>query len=168
MRAWLYPLLFAALAFVGCGGHRYSPSRSQPLTARRTSEINSGVREFMRNVAHDITQEGPTAWARYFEDSPTFFMEVNGRKEFPNIAAARAAIPNIALAIKHIELTWGDDLRVDSITVDHAVVSCSYYEVRFDSSGQRVEESGHFTGTAEFRDGRWQFLNLQWTIPAGS
>jgi hypothetical protein len=29
-----------------------------------------------------------------------------------------------------------------------------------------VEESGFFTGTAEYRSGRWQFRNAHWSVAA--
>ncbi len=30
--------------------------------------------------------------------------------------------------------------------------------------GQRVEESGFFTGLAELRNGRWQFRDAHWSV----
>jgi hypothetical protein len=65
--------------------------------------------------AHDVTQDGPTAWRRHFADSPSFFMAVNGRLVFPNSAAATAGIQNVARTIKQIELRWGDDLPIDPL-----------------------------------------------------
>ncbi len=147
----------------GSSGHDNSSGRSQPLTPERTTAIQGGVRAFMLTVSHDVTKEGPAAWSRHFADSPSFFMSVNGSVVFQNSAAAKAAIPDIARSIKNIELKWGEDLRVDPLTPDLAVVTSSYREIRVDSSGQRVDESGLFTATAEFRGDRWQFLNLQWS-----
>lgn len=46
--------------------------------------------------------------------------------------------------IKHIDLRWGDDLRVDPLTEDLAVVASSYEETRTDTEGHRVAESGFF------------------------
>lgn len=161
MRTWACLLLFTALASAGCGRHYNLSGPSQPRTPEQAAAIEGGVRAFMRTVAHDVTQEGPAAWTKYFADSPSFFMAVNGRIEFPNSAAATAAIPDIARSIK---LAWGDDLRVDRIAPNFAVVAASYYEERTDSSGQSVEEFGFFTGTAEFRSGRWQFRNLHWSV----
>ena len=65
--------------------------------------------------------------------------------------------------IKRIELRWGNDLRVDPLTPDLAVVATSWQEVREDMEGHPVTESGFFTawrnnetgsGGSETRTGR--------------
>jgi hypothetical protein len=124
------------------------------------------VRAFMRTVAHDVSEEGPAAWQKFLADEPAFFLASEGLLVFPNGAAAKAAIPELVRTIKHIELTWGDDLRVDPLTAEFAVVGASYHEVRVDPKGQHVDEKGFFTGTAEYRDGRWQFRNTHWSVIA--
>ncbi|MGB7623480.1 MAG: hypothetical protein WBN92_14110, partial [Terriglobia bacterium] len=63
-------------------------------------------------------------------------------------------------------LNWGEDLRVDPLTPDLAVVAASYHEVLVNTAGRRVEETGFFTGTAEYRDGRWQLRNAHWSVAA--
>lgn len=139
---------------------------STHLTPARATAVENGVRTFMRAVAHDITQDGPAAWRKYFADSPAFFMASEGLLVFPNSAAAAAGIQDLTRTVKQINLRWGDDLRVDPLTPDLAVVAASYHEVRVDTAGQRVDESGFFTGTAEYRDGRWQFRNAHWSVVA--
>jgi len=118
----------------------------------------------MRSVAHDITQEGPSAWRRIFADSPSFFMASEGRLVLPNNAAATKVIQDLTRSIKQIELQWDDDLRVDPLTPDLAIVASSYHEVRVSTDGVRLDEAGFFTGTAEHRDGRWQFRNAHWSV----
>ena len=67
--------------------------------------------------------------------------------------------------IKHIDLRWGDDLRVDPLTEDLAVVASSYEETRTDTEGHRAAESGFFfTAVAEYRNGLWQFQNAHWSV----
>jgi hypothetical protein len=83
------------------------------------------VRHFVFNVAHDVTQEGPAVWRRHSADSPSFFMAVNGKLAFANGQAAAQAIPQIARQYKHIELRWGDDLRLDALTENLCVVAAS-------------------------------------------
>jgi hypothetical protein len=136
------------------------------MTAARAAAVDDSVRAFARAVAHDITQEGPAAWRRHFVDSPAFFMASEGRLVFPNSASATAGIRDFAGTIKQIELRWGDDLRVDPLTPDLAVVAASWREVRVGTDGRRLEEAGFFTGTAEHRDGRWQFRNAHWSVAA--
>ena len=109
----------------------------------------------MRTVAHDVSEEGPAAWQKFLADEPAFFLASEGLLLFPNGAAAKAAIPELVRMIKHIDLTWGDDLRVDPLTAEFAVVGASYHEVRVDPKGERLDERGFFTGTVEYRDGRW-------------
>jgi hypothetical protein len=156
MRIRLSLLFLFTLVCIGC---------NKP-TSTDTSVVESGVRAFTRSVAHDVTQEGPSAWSKHFANSPAFFMAVNGTMAFPSGAAAMAAIPSVALAIKHIELQWGDDLRVDVLTPVLAVVAAPYREIQTDPAGHRVEDKGFFTGVVEYRDGRWQFRDAHWSSAA--
>jgi hypothetical protein len=161
------PLVFL-LAAIGCAGcsHRVASIESQTMTAANAAATEQSVRAFAQAVAHDITQEGPSAWRRHFADSPAFFMASEGHLAFPNSASATAGIRDFAGTIKQMELRWGDDLRVDPLTPDLAVVAASWREVRVGTDGRRVEEAGFFTGTAEHRDGRWQFRNAHWSVAA--
>ncbi|MGB7622205.1 MAG: hypothetical protein WBN92_07620, partial [Terriglobia bacterium] len=145
MRAWPSALLLATLASAGCGTHPMVSGDPQSLTPARAAAVEDGVRVFMRAVAHDVTQVGPAAWRRHFADSPSFFMASEGRLVFPNSAAATAAIQDLTHTIKQIELNWGEDLRVDPLTPDLAVVAASYHEVLVNTAGRRVEETGFFT-----------------------
>ncbi len=56
----------------------------------------------MRTVAHDVTQEGPPAWLKFFNTGPEFFMAVNGQLAFPNAATAKEGTQNFARTINHI------------------------------------------------------------------
>jgi hypothetical protein len=168
MRTWHRALLLATLISIPAvsATPQSASAQSRPLTAERAAAVEAGVRAFTRTVAHDVTEEGPAAWRKHFADSPSFFMAVDGKLVFPNGAAAMAAIPDLARAIKHIELRWGDDLRVDPLTTDLAVVAATWHEVIVDPAGKRLDETGYFTGTAENRDGRWQFRNAHWSVAA--
>ena len=115
-------------------------------------------------VARDITSEGPSAWRRYFAESPSFFMASEGHLVFPDSASATAAIQELSRTTPHIELQWGDDLRVDPLTPDLAVLATSYHEVRVSQNGDRVDESGFFTGVAERQVGRWRFRDAHWSV----
>ena len=135
-----------------------------PRQAGSTAVVEDQVRVFARQVAHDVTAEGPAAWRRHFADSPAFFMAVNGQMAFANSDAVTAGLPDIARNLPHIELNWGDDLRVDPLTPQLAVLATSYHEVLVNSKGDRQDAKGFFTGTAEYRDGRWQFRNAHWSM----
>lgn len=164
MCTWRNRLLIG-IAIISVLGGTAKPARAQShsLTPERAAAVEDGVRAFTRTVAHDVTEEGPIAWRKHFADSPSFFMAVDGRLVYQNGAMAMAAIPDLARAIKHIELRWGDDLRVDPLTANLAGVAVSWHEVIVDAAGKSMDEAGYFTGIAEYRDGRWQFRNAHWS-----
>jgi len=149
-----FAMILGACLSVACGTRPSEP----------TARVEDQVRVFARQVAHDVTAEGPMAWRKHFADSPSFFMAVNGKMAFPNSAAVTAGLPDIARNIPHIELNWGDDLRVDPLTPQLAVLAASYHEVLVNPKGDRQDATGFFTGTAEYRDGRWQFRNAHWSM----
>ena len=162
---WKSVLLFATVALAGCYTHDTRSSDAQSLTTAHATAVEEGVRAFMQTVAHDVTEEGPLAWGKYFDASPAFFMAVNGQMAFPNGAAAEKGIQNVAVTIKHIELKWGDDLRVDPLTPELAVVATPWHEIQVDAAGHRIEEAGFFTALAEYREGRWHFRDAHWSAP---
>jgi len=153
MRIWLFVLLLATAL----------PGKSQSPITPGDAEVGRAVRTFARTVAHDVTGEGPSAWSRYFSEGPSFFMVVNGQMIFPNGAAARAAMPELQRRFRRIELEWGDDLRVDPLSPNLAVMAASYHEIQALATGETVDERGFFTGVAELRDGRWRFRDCHWS-----
>jgi hypothetical protein len=165
MRNMLGALLLVTLTSAGSSAQRSALAESQPLKSARAGGVEDGVRAFMHDVAHDITQDGPIAWRKYFADTPAFFMAVNGKIAFASSAEVTAGLPQVAQAIKQIELKWGDDLRVDPLAPDLAVVGASYHELQVWADGHHVEDNGYFTGVAQYRDGRWQFRDAHWSEP---
>jgi hypothetical protein len=131
----------------------------QPGTAR-LAEGKTSVQSFARSVAEEVTRQGPAAWRDFFEDSPSFFMAVDGRLQFPDGAAAKAAIPELTRTIQKIELEWGKDLRVDPLTEDLAVMGAPWHEILTLADGNRPDVSG--TSFVENRDGHWRFRNVHW------
>jgi hypothetical protein len=149
----------------GCNVRDTRSGESQSLTPARAAAVEAGVRAFTATVARDVTQEGPLAWGRHVDNGPAFFMAVNGQMAFPNSTAAKEGIQSAALSIKHIELKWGEDLRVDPLTSELAVVAAPWHEIQMDAAGHTVDVTGFFTGLAEHRDGHWQFRNAHWSSP---
>lgn len=158
MRIFRWVLLVSAAILAGC------QNRCLPLTPSQRATVDTGMRSFASTVARDVTQEGPAAWSKFFLDSPSFLMASEGRLRFASGQEAAAAIPGLTRIIKHIELRWGDDLRVDVLAPDLAVVAVSYSEVRTDADGHHVNEAGYFTGVAQMTNGRWQFRNAHWSV----
>jgi hypothetical protein len=136
------------------------------FSAERKAAVEQEVRQFAASVSRDITQQGPAAWERYFADSPAFFMASEGKLVFPNRQVARQAIAELARTIQHIELTWGDDLRVDPLTPELAQMASSWHEVQADKEGHQTTEDGFFTGLAERHNGQWKFRNAHWSVAA--
>jgi hypothetical protein len=161
---WQHTLLMVSLALVGCSARTAGPEL-RPLTPAGAAAVSDSARTFMRTVARDVTQDGPLAWLKFFDAGPGFFMADNGQLAFANAAAAEQGTRSFARTIDRIELTWGDDLRVDPLTAELAVVAASWREVQVDKTGHRIELGGYFTALAEYRDGHWRFRNIHWSTP---
>jgi hypothetical protein len=160
--------LLLAVALSVCIPCVAGASHSHSVSPDGASSVDQAVRAFMQTVSHSVTQDGPMAWIKYFDSSPAFFMAVNGQMAFPNSAAAQEGTRRFAQTIRHIELKWGDDLRVDPLTSEFAVVAVSWSEIQVDTAGHSVTEKGYFTGLAEYREGRWQFRDAHWSSPISS
>ena len=163
MRFLLAAITFAASVPCGVGA-----SHSHSVTPNEAVAIDRAVRAFMQTVSHSVTQDGPMAWIKYFDVSPAFFMAVNGQMAFPNAAAAEEGTRKFAHSIRQIELQWGNDLRVDPLTNEFAIVAVSFREIQVDTAGHSVAETGYFTGLVERRKGHWQFRNAHWSAPVSS
>jgi hypothetical protein len=150
---------------MGCQRRVHSFHGAQALTGERRAAVEDAVRRFTGVVAHDVSQDGPIAWGKYFSDGPEFFMAVNGKLAFPSGQAAAQALPEVARVYKHIDLHWGNDLRVDVLTSELAVMGASYEEVVDYADGHREDASGYFTGVVELRNGAWQFRDAHWSAP---
>jgi hypothetical protein len=156
--------LAAAATVSGCGA-RCGAARDSSDSEGARAQVTDSVRAFAAEVAHDITHDGPSAWLRYFSDAPAFFMAVNGELPFASGTQARQALPGIARQIPHIELSWGEGLRVDPLGGDLAVLAGPWREIQIDSAGHRTEEAGYFSGVVERRDGHWRFRDAHWSQP---
>jgi hypothetical protein len=125
--------------------------------------VAADVRRFAQEVAAGISREGPTAWQRYFEDGPQFFMAVNGRLQFADGAAAQRGIAALPQMIRRITLTFGADLRVDPLGADLAMLASSYTEVLVSPKGDISTDRGFFSALAERRQGLWRLRNAHWS-----
>lgn len=146
----------------GCGGWHVESA----LTAEEHEAVTDGVRAFMRNVAHDVSQGGPAAWRPHFADTPAFFMAVNGALAFHDSESATEGIRNVAKTFKSIALQWGDEIRVDPLTGRFAAVGTTYREMLTTPDGGTVTSNGFFTAVAEKQNGQWEFRDVHWSVPA--
>lgn len=156
----------APLALVACQVHRAEPGGAgrSVLDAARVAAITDSVRVFADSVARGVTRRGPAAWRDYFADTPAFFMAAEGRLVFPTSDSATRGIQGLTRVIAHIELRWGDSLRVDVLGPGLAVVAMPWHEVQVDRAGHRVEEAGFFTGLVEHGGAGWQFRDAHWSV----
>ena len=109
---WQVLLLVAVLAS-GCGQRQPS---DDTLTSARAARVQGEVGAFMHAVARDVTAQGPAAWRQHFSEEPSFFMVADGQLVFPSGAAVKTAMPELIRSLPHIELQWGDDIRIDALT----------------------------------------------------
>jgi hypothetical protein len=165
-RRVLRECLLAAALVLACDKAKGPVDAPQTLSPATAAAVQEGVRGFMRAVARDVTRDGPIAWRTHFGEGPEFYMASEGALQFQSGAAAAAAIQELPKILTHVELVWGDDVRVDALTPTLAGVATSYSEVLVNASGERRQEKGFLTGTVEHKDGRWQFRNAHWsTVP---
>jgi hypothetical protein len=149
--------LTLALALAACG------PRQPPLGPEDRAAVAAGVRDYARTVAEDLAREGPLAWRRHFSAAPEFFMANDGELAFADGPAAQRGVAALPQSIRAIELRWGDDLRVDPLTRDLAVMGSSWSETLTDPQGRASRARGYFTALLERRDGRWRFRDAHWS-----
>jgi hypothetical protein len=153
------------LCAVACAG-AYA---ADVLPADTAGHVDRDVRQFMQQVAADVTAHGPTAWRQHFADTPAFFMAVNGQLQFASGAAAGSAIAALPKEIQQIALKWGDDLRVDPLSAIYAVVGTSYSEKLVSPEGATRYDRGYFTALLESQGGHWIVRDAHWSsVPAGA
>jgi hypothetical protein len=164
MRRVFYLLMITLLAATGCGRVHVETA----LTPDEQQAVTDGVRAFMHGVAHDVSKDGPTAWRAHFEDTPAFFMAVNGQLAFHDNRSAMEGIQTVAQTFKNIQLQWGDEIRVDPLTAKFAVVATSYHEALTTTNDQQLTSNGFFTAVAQNIGGQWQFRDVHWSVPAAA
>lgn len=139
-----------------------APDPNFPEHSGKTS-VENGIRQFMIDVSQQVTQRGPAAWTDFFSTDPGFFMVSDGALAFQDADAAARGIKALTHTLKHIELQWGHDLRIDAITPNIAAVAVSWHEVQVDKDSREATEQGFFTGIAELKDNRWRFRSAHWS-----
>ena len=139
-----------------------APDSNFPEGFSKTN-VENDIRQFMSDVSQQVTARGPTAWKDFFSSDPGFFMVSDGAMVFQDADAAASGIEALTHTLKHIELQWGDDLRIDAITPNIAAVAVSWHEVQVDNDSHETREHGFFTGIAELKDNRWRFRSAHWS-----
>lgn len=155
--------MILAMVFLTASTGVAQENATQALLLDNPADSVAGVRSFMDSVAYAVSTEGPTAWLKYFEKSPNFFMAVDGQVAFRDLDAAKEGTTKFAQTIRHIDLKWGRDLRVDPLTSTLVVIAVPWREIQTDNGGHIIEEHGYFTALIELHSGQWRFRNLHWS-----
>ncbi len=140
--------------------------RATPVTLdpAHAAAMRDGVTQMAAAIARDLSEAGPGAWLRYFEDTPAFFMASDGQMLFPTRDSADIFVRGLAARIPEIVLDW-NEIRVEPIAPGLAVMAASYHEVVTDTAGVQTSFAGCFTGVATHSTVGWQLRNLHWSSP---
>ena len=155
---------FVILCLVSCNGN--VSSNKAIADSAKTQNMQAGVRKMANDIANDIGVGGPVQWLNYFEQSPNFFMAVDGQRVFNSNDSATHFIKEVlAKNIMKVKLKWSN-MYVDSISPAIAILSASYHEDLIDKDNKVINADGYFTGTAEKTDDGWKLRNLHWSSQA--
>ena len=74
MRIGRWMMMVVAVSAMGCGStaKNGADGSAQVLSGEKREAVETSLREFMSKVAQDISSEGPLAWQKEFQDSPSF------------------------------------------------------------------------------------------------
>lgn len=129
-----------------------------------SAHVKEDVSKMAANMAQDISKKGPAAWLDYFENTPGFFMASQGQLVFTDYQSAQSFILNtLDKEISKISLRW-NNLRVDPLASDLALIGGDFHEDLSNISGKIISIDGYFTGMASLSNNRWKLRNLHWSI----
>jgi|SRR6185312_12393197 len=126
--------------------------------------VKDSVLRMTANIAADVSNNGPQAWLRYFENTPGFFMANEGELPFCDYPSAKTVILTVvAKKISQVKLKWSN-LRVDPLTDSLAAVGADFHEDQILANKQRLYIDGYFTGLAHFDGHSWKLRDLHWSV----
>src|SRR5580693_1232754 len=83
------------------------------ITPSESSIVRDSVQQMVESIAKAVSNEGPVAWIRYFENSPDFFMASEGQLAFTNNdSLANFLKYTYSKTVSKIELSW-NQIRID-------------------------------------------------------
>ena len=156
--------IYSVLAFAMMVLMASCKSGNQDIVAEQQAKVKTGVTQFADSIATNITRDGPIAWLKYFNDSPTFFMASDGQLVFNSHDAADKFIKTTLIkAITKINLKWSN-LRIDPLTPDIAMMAANFHEDLTDNTDKTTPCDGYFTAVAQQTGKGWQLRNAHWSI----
>jgi uncharacterized protein YdeI (YjbR/CyaY-like superfamily) len=148
--------LVSLLAF-SCGHRR------GPMTAQDKATITDSVVQLTRNIAGDLSANGPAVWLKYFDDAPGFFMIDDGNLSFPDYGSARRFIlDTLVKNIPHITLNWSA-VRVFPLSRHIASIDAQFHEVLMPANAAGIPFEGYLSATAALTSHGWKLHNLHWS-----
>lgn len=149
-------LLTVVICMLSCsrqpGGQQYNPR-----------VVRDSVSAMAASIARDVSQKGPVAWTDYFENTPQFFMAVDGQLVFNGYDSANTFIRSVLVkSILAIQLRWSN-IRINALTDQLAGIAAVYHEKITDATGKITPSDGYFTGIAHQTPQGWKLLNAHWS-----
>ena len=139
-------------------------NETESLRSKQSTDVTDSVQQMIKLIAKDISQEGPIAWLKYFEKTPSFFMASDGQLVFANNDSATRFIKNnLVKQIRKIELQWSN-VRIDPLTLKFANIAANWHEDMTDFSDNKTSQEGYFTAIAEKTLQGWQLRNAHWSV----
>jgi hypothetical protein len=149
---------FLLILFISC------KTKSTSMGVQESELVKDSVSLMTDHIISDLTLKGPIAWLDYFEDSPGFFMAVQGTLAFGDFQSANAYIRDtLVKTFRQISLKW-DHLRIDPLTSTMAFIGTGFHEDIIDSSGRKLSQGGYFSALAVKTFRGWQLRNVHWSM----
>jgi hypothetical protein len=115
------------------------------------------------HITSDLARIGPIAWLNYFENSPDFFMAVDGKVTFTNYQTAKNFISDtLTKSFQKINLHW-ESLRIVPLAFNLASMGAYFHEDLLDPTGKTVTATGYLTATAAQTGQGWKLRNVHWS-----
>ena len=150
-------LLLASLLALACGHRR------GPITEQDRANISDSVLQLTKNIARDLSANGPAVWLKYFDDTPGFFMIDDGNLSFPDYSSARRFIlDTLVKNIPHITLNWSA-VRVFPLSRNLASIDAQFHEILMPAGGAGIPIEGYFSATAALTAHGWKIRNMHWS-----
>ncbi len=152
---YLWPLIFLLNS---CN------TNDSALSSKESEIVKDNVSQMTANIVSDLKVKGPIAWLDYFENSPGFFMAVQGALAFGDYQSANTYVRDtLVKTFRQITLQW-DHLHIDPLTSTLASVGTGFHEEIIDSAGRKISQEGYFTALVEKTIRGWQLRNVHWSL----
>ena len=141
--------------------------RTPDLDPAHALALRDSVMEVAQRIPGDLSADGPSAWLRYFETGPAFFMANDGRIVLPSSDSARVFVEYLSRQLSAVDLNWLD-LRVEPLAPGVAALAASYRETITYTAGSDTTFGGYVTGVARHAGDGWRLQHLHWSSPVPS